>query len=253
MPQDRAASFRWDGTTPLTATQEAFFWARVEKHADGHWAWTGDCSGRNLNGIMDLGGRKVLAGRVAWALMKGCPVPKRLERVCNFEQCINPDHRAGVIARPMMAVQEEVQVKRARAAAAERPYTPDHEEIVIPPALQALGALQFGLPVTPQRLHFTGRAVETVQPPTAVEPVEVKAPLGTAVVNPTEADMQHAAASVWNDPEKLLELIFTPGTCVMTFQDHVWFWNNKVRVDAPDGPRALAAALALMAERRNHG
>lgn len=80
--------------------------------------------------------------------------------------------------------------------------------------------------------------------------VEVHAPVGAAVMNPTPQDMDAAGRSEWNDPIKLLEFIFRPGTCVMTFQDHVWFWNEKVRVDAPDGPRALVSALTLMGLRR---
>jgi hypothetical protein len=71
---------------------EASFWARVEKRADGCWIWTGTVA-PNGYGRVTLGGKPESAHRVAWTLVVG-PVPagRVLHHRCHVPLCVNPAH-----------------------------------------------------------------------------------------------------------------------------------------------------------------
>lgn len=293
----------------LTAEDVARFWALTTRTDDGHILWTHiPPSGQ---WFFTTRGRNYTPNRIAWVIANpGCALPPRIFRkpTCPHKYCVNMacwDVRPDVGAGPVLP-EEPREVRPFKDAPVRGDPTPAFfgtHGLAVPPVVEAMAALQFGLPVKPRPIAFVGRDTEQVPslpeseapevqdawatttfrasvddwnvrtaqcvhcdqtihvhrvgglhcPAARTALVEVQAPVGTAVMNPTPQDMAAAAASEWNDPVKMLEFIFQPGTCVMTFEDHVWLWNRKVRVDAPDGPRALVAALTLMGQRRTAG
>lgn len=73
----------------LTAKQQAWFWARVNKAGRlGCWLWTGKIG---HNGYGKSSAR--LAHRVSWELQRG-PIPAGLviDHLCRVRHCVNPDH-----------------------------------------------------------------------------------------------------------------------------------------------------------------
>lgn len=251
----------------FTPQEVARFWSFVDKRDDGHMVWNHMTPSGQW--FFTLRGRNVTPNRMAWAIAHpGEALPFRLwhSAACPYDKCVNINCWA---VRPELEERHRPDAKPKRVVVIEsarpglpledpRPAALGEYGLAVPSVVEAYAALQFGLPVKDRPIAFRGRTVEEVPSFTESEQaespmVQVNAPVGAAVMNPTVQDMEAAAATGWNDPAALLDFIFTPGTCVMTFGDHVWFWNKKVRVDAPDGPRALVAALTLMGGRKTVG
>lgn len=71
------------------------FWEKVEKRADGCWAWVGAISGDTGYGSFhDAVARKRLgAHRFAYETFRGTiPQGMHLDHLCRVRACVNPDH-----------------------------------------------------------------------------------------------------------------------------------------------------------------
>jgi hypothetical protein len=94
------------GRPPVPVEQR--FWAKVRRgREDECWEWTaGSWVGREPNKYptLDVNGRRLLAGKVAWELTNG-PVPEgtKLYRQCTNTACCNPGHMKVGVASPETA------------------------------------------------------------------------------------------------------------------------------------------------------
>lgn len=69
------------------------FWRKVNKTEDC-WLWTGGATREGYGAIWSgPGGRRLMAHRVAWELLRG-PIPEGLhiDHLCRRPPCVNPDH-----------------------------------------------------------------------------------------------------------------------------------------------------------------
>lgn len=74
-----------------TKTIAERFWPKVQR-GDGCWLWTAAVH-RNGYGKFNIGGKIVLAHRVAWALSVGAvPEGTYVCHRCDNPQCVRPDH-----------------------------------------------------------------------------------------------------------------------------------------------------------------
>lgn len=67
---------------------------KVCKRADDHWIWEGSrCGLRREYGQTTIGGRRMVAHRAVWILLRG-PIPEGMELLhqCPHTLCVNPDH-----------------------------------------------------------------------------------------------------------------------------------------------------------------
>lgn len=83
----------------MKATLAERFWAKVDK-TEGCWNWTASRQARASYGQINVGGRPMLAHRVAWELERG-PVPAgmQLDHLCRNRACVNPAHLEPVTLR----------------------------------------------------------------------------------------------------------------------------------------------------------
>lgn len=93
------------------------FWANVAKcdgSEDSCWLWIG-ASPNGRYGQVVLGGRRQLAHRVAYELVKG-PIPDGLtiDHLCRMPRCVNPAHLEAVTFKENVLRGEGVGAKAAR-------------------------------------------------------------------------------------------------------------------------------------------
>ncbi len=244
-------------TDGFTQAELRTFWNRVDQQPEsegGHWHWTGARS--NDKPIFTLRNKVRHAARIAWAVIKNENPPALIARMCDDGACINPTHYT----------------EYARPNAPKANHGPIHghdipptggDELVIPPALQALGHIQFGTPFeqhVPRRLVLTTE--ELVETPGLTVSVQtdahgrltdqvadvapavelVTAPIGMQYTGDAHPPIPLTA-------EEIVDVLFQPGTVLMVFEDHVWLWNKKARVDAPDPSTAVEGLLRIMGVR----
>jgi hypothetical protein len=72
------------------------FWSFVSKQENGCWLWIAGTDGQGYGVCKNESGRKVLAHRRAYALLKGGLSSKIIlhhkKEICSSTLCINPDH-----------------------------------------------------------------------------------------------------------------------------------------------------------------
>lgn len=69
---------------------------RVEKQAGGCWTWTARPNNRGY-GIASCDGRRVLAHRFAYEVLKGdIPTGLEVDHLCRNRMCVNPEHLEAV-------------------------------------------------------------------------------------------------------------------------------------------------------------
>lgn len=76
--------------TWLQETRGERFWSKVRR-GRGCWCWTGSV-GRHGYGQLKLGGRQLLAHRVAWGLSNEDPGVACVLHRCDNPICVRPDH-----------------------------------------------------------------------------------------------------------------------------------------------------------------
>lgn len=95
-------------------------WAKVEKHPDGCWVWTGAVNKRqNGYGIIYVGPprRQGVVHVLVYEWLRG-PIPDDfdLDHLCRNTRCVNPDH--------LEPVPHEVNCRRGRSAEREKTSCP---------------------------------------------------------------------------------------------------------------------------------
>lgn len=222
----------------LPATLLQKFWDKVDMATEqGHWLWTGIMIG---GPSFDMGGGAyVSAARIAWALKhKDEFIPNKLIRSCKHERCINPSCREGPNPKAAKPAEE---INRVAVGSDLR-------------TVEALGAIQFGLPIRPRTLQslkhrkdeLNGTRAEIVQGPD--EEVIVEKPAGTVAFVPNDAEL---AAAPKLAAEKVLELLRQPDTVLMTFKTgHVWLITPRARIDADSIEEAVLGQLVLSGQHR---
>ena len=92
------------------------FWSKVQQTA-GCWLWHG-ARIRDGYGSIRVGGRSVLAHRLAWELLRG-PIPPglTLDHLCRVRNCVNPDHLEPVTFKENVMRGNGVSAQEARRTA----------------------------------------------------------------------------------------------------------------------------------------
>lgn len=229
----------------LKAEEQMDFWKRVKMVGEGpheHWLWTGTMIGRPS---FFLRGVYVSAPRIAWGLRyKDQAIPEKLLRdktTCPDERCVRPDCHAGQSrAVPAPALREEIN----RVATGSDLRT-----------VEALAAIQFGLPIKPRTLPALRRKAELdeiqAEIITAPEEMIVEKPTDMLSFVPNETE---AAVGPKLTAAQMLAIIFEPDTIVMTFKTgHVWIMKPNVKVDADSPQDAIHGVLQLTGKHQVRG